>query len=113
MIIAIIDVIIKDKFDKYMISIQAFDTKEISEKQYYFYQLFSYLDLYASGDISSVILLNGVYANHQLLCNNLDCQCAGRPLNLCLDSIIDKTMNEYEGKDLLKLQGSEEVEKQR
>eukprot|EP01022_Parablepharisma_sp_SALTPOND_P007654 TRINITY_DN1320_c0_g1_i1.p1 TRINITY_DN1320_c0_g1~~TRINITY_DN1320_c0_g1_i1.p1 ORF type:complete len:2394 (+),score=231.59 TRINITY_DN1320_c0_g1_i1:104-7183(+) len=103
----------KDAYDRHIISMQSFDTKEISQKEYYFYELFYYLDQYSAGDSQAIIVLNGLYMNHQRLCNNSSCQCMANTINAYLEEINKKGKNDYDGKDVARLQGSEEVERQK
>jgi len=103
----------KDLFDRYVLSQQSFDSKEVAQKEYYFYELFYYLDQYSGGDAQTIIVLNGLYMNHQRLCNNPQCQCMSNTINTYLEIVNKKGKNEYEGKDVAKLQGAEEAEKQR
>ncbi len=103
----------QDCYDQRVLSQQSSDAKEVSVKEYYFYELFYYLDLYSSGDANIIIKLNGVYMNHQRLCNNPNCACSSNGINAYLESVNKKGHNEYEGRDVAKLQGSEEVERQK
>jgi len=106
-------ILIKQSYDKYLLSNQSIELEEEGEKEHYFYSLFKLLDQYATSNFSAIIFLNGIYINHQLHCKNADCSCMENPLNNSLQAMAEKMGKDYENRDILKLKGAEEVEKQR
>lgn len=85
----------KCKYDEYILGLQITTTKSEAIKDYYFYELFRLIDLYATGDSGVIINLYGIYINHQLLCTNPSCSCGTGLINKNLEAL--KKREEGEG----------------
>lgn len=102
----------KDVYEQYIRSLLPADTKFSRLKEYYLYEYFNLLLDYASGDTQSAITLNGIYANHQINCRNPVCRSKSHSLNQHLAE-VKAILAEDENRDLARLQGNDEIEKQK